>query len=179
MRPRGPLMVEHRLIEKMLKVVEKEIAYINEDSAVDTAFIDTVVDFIRTYADRTHHGKEEDILFKKLENKKLNAADSAMMQNLINEHTAARKAVRELVIANDAYRNGNSGSIEDIKKQLTFLVHFYPEHIRKEDKLFFPTTERYFTNEELNTMLNDFREFDRNMIHEKYSKVYETLAENW
>jgi hemerythrin-like domain-containing protein len=172
-------MIEHRLIEKMLKVVEKEIAYIDKDSAVDTVFIDTVVDFIRTYADRTHHGKEEDILFRELENKKLNDVDRAMMKELIDEHTKARKAVRELVTANDAYRNGNAGSIGVIKKQLAFLVHFYPEHIRKEDKLFFPNSEKYFSNEELDTMLKDFWEFDRKMIHEKYSKVYESLAENW
>ena len=33
---------------------------------VDPVFIDTAVDFIRTYADRCHHGKEEDLLFKAL-----------------------------------------------------------------------------------------------------------------
>jgi len=179
MKPRGPLMIEHRLIEKMLKLVEKEIAYINKDSAVDTAFIDTVVDFIRIYADRTHHGKEEDILFKELENKNLNDKDRALMEELIDEHIQARKAVRELVAANQNYRNGDLKSIEIINEKLAFLVHFYPEHIQKEDKVFFPNTERYFTGKELEKMLADFREFDRKMIHEKYGKLYEALAEKW
>ena len=172
-------MIEHRLIEKMLKVVEKELAYINKDSAVDTAFIDTVVDFIRMYADRTHHGKEEDILFKELEKKDLNDNDRAMMKELIDEHIQARKAVRELVAANESYRNRDSKSIEIIKEKLGFLVRFYPEHIQKEDKIFFPNTERYFTGKELEKMLADFREFDRKMIHEKYGKLYEVLAERW
>lgn len=179
MKPRGPLMIEHRLIEKMLKVVEKELSYINKDSAVDTAFIDTVVDFIRMYADRTHHGKEEDILFKELENKNLNENDRATMRVLVDEHIQARKAVRELVAANENYRNRDSTSIEIIKEKLAFLVRFYPEHIQKEDKIFFPNTERYFTGKELEKMLADFREFDRKMIHEKYGKLYEVLAERW
>jgi len=179
MKPRGPLMIEHRLIEKMLKVVEKELAYINKDSAVDTVFIDTVVDFIRMYADRTHHGKEEDILFRELENKKLKDNDLIMMKELIDEHIQARKAVRELVAANENYRNRDSKSIEIIKEKLGFLVRFYPEHIQKEDKIFFPNAERYFTGKELEKMLADFREFDRKMIHEKYGKLYETLAERW
>ena len=177
MKPRGPLMIEHRLIEKMLKVVEKEITRINKDGAVDTAFIDAMVDFIRTYADRTHHGKEEDILFKELEHKNLNNNDRAGMKELIDEHIRARQAVRELIAANNSYRNGDSKGIEVIKDKLTFLVHFYPEHIQKEDKVFFPNTERYFTGEELDKMLEDFREFDCKMIHEKYEKLYEALTE--
>lgn len=64
MKPRGLLMIEHRLIEKMLKAVEKEIGKIRGSMNINPIFIDTAVDFIRTYADRTHHGKEEDILPK-------------------------------------------------------------------------------------------------------------------
>ena len=58
MKPIGPLMWEHRLIEKMLRLFEGEIKRISELNRLDTVFIDTAVDFIRTYADRTHHGKE-------------------------------------------------------------------------------------------------------------------------
>jgi hemerythrin-like domain-containing protein len=64
MQARGPLMIEHRLIERMLKVVEGVVADIEATQKVDPVFIDTAVDFIRFYADRTHHGKEEDILFR-------------------------------------------------------------------------------------------------------------------
>jgi hemerythrin-like domain-containing protein len=101
------------------------------------------------------------------------------MKELIDEHIQARKAVRELVTANQNYRNGDSKDIEIIKERLAFLVRFYPEHIQKEDKVFFPNTERYFTGKELDKMLADFREFDRKMIHEKYGKLYEALAERW
>ena len=64
MKPIGPLMWEHRLIERMVKLLKKELIKIKEIDKVDTNFILIVVDFFRTYADRTHHGKEEDILFK-------------------------------------------------------------------------------------------------------------------
>ena len=59
---RPPLMREHRLIEKMLSFFEGETRRITELKKVDPLFVDTAVDFIRTYADRTHHGKEEDNL---------------------------------------------------------------------------------------------------------------------
>ena len=75
MQARGPLMIEHRLIERMLSVVKNALAEIDSNHKVDPVFVDIAVDFIRVYADQTHHGKEEDILFRELNNKPLNAED--------------------------------------------------------------------------------------------------------
>jgi hemerythrin-like domain-containing protein len=179
MKPRGPLMIEHRLIEKMLNITSTELEMIKKDQVVDPVFIDTIVDFIRTYADRTHHGKEEDILFKALENKNLNEADQKGLQELVDEHVSARQTVKELVDATESYKNGNEKSIDTIIEKLSFLINFYPAHIEKEDKTFFPDTEKYFSPEELDNMLDDFWEFDKNMIHEKYNKLYDTLLKKY
>ena len=43
----------------------------------------------------------------------------------------------------------------------------------KEDKIFFPNSEKYFSETELNKMLREFREFDKTMIHKKYKLVVE------
>ena len=74
MLPIAPLMIEHRLIERMIHLIQQELERIQANVAVDpefafvdSVFIDTAVDFLRTYADRCHHGKEEDILFPELE----------------------------------------------------------------------------------------------------------------
>jgi hemerythrin-like domain-containing protein len=56
-------------------------------------------------------------------------------------------------------------------------VNFYPEHIEKEDKLFFPAYMKYFSDEEDQLMLEKFYEFDREMIHEKYRFVLQKLEE--
>ncbi|MEA3376748.1 MAG: hypothetical protein U9R72_11205 [Chloroflexota bacterium] len=42
---------------------------------VNPIFIDTTVDLLRTYADRTHDGKEKDILFRDLKDRDLSAED--------------------------------------------------------------------------------------------------------
>ncbi len=172
-------MIEHRLIEKILNIVSSELDMIKNERKVNPVFIDTIVDFIRIYADRTHHGKEEDILFYRLENKSLANDDKKMMRDLINEHVNARKVVSELVNAKNQYVKGDSGSIDIIIEKLAFLINFYPEHISKEDKIFFPKTEKYFSDAELDDMLKDFWEFDKKMIHEKYNRLYESLKEKY
>lgn len=170
MKPRGPLMIEHRLIEKMLNITGKELEVIKKSNKLNPVFIDTIVDFIKIYADRTHQGKEEDILFTRLQNKKLNAEDEKMMRELIDEHAVARKMVSQLIEANIKYAGGDSSSIKTIADTLSDLIVFYPPHITKEDKIFFPNAENYFSNVELDEMLNDFWEFDKKMIHEKYEQ---------
>lgn len=95
MKPIGPMMWEHRLIEKMLRLFEGEIRKINESNKIDTVFVDMAVDFIRTYADRTHHGKEEDILFRDLAKKDLSSEHAQIMHELIEEHKYSRETVLE------------------------------------------------------------------------------------
>lgn len=175
MKPIGPMMWEHRLIEKMLRLFDGQIKNINETKKLDTVFIDTAVDFIRTYADRTHHGKEEDILFRELAKKELSSEHARIMKELVEEHTYARKTVGKLVDAKVRYLNGENTS-DEVIGYLKELAQFYPKHIEKEDKYFFFPCMDYFTKEEQDAMLREFYEFDRKMIHEKYKKVVEALT---
>ena len=173
MQARAPLMIEHRLIERFLSVINVVLAEIELKRKIDPVFVDKAVDFIRVYADRTHHGKEEDILFRELNNKPLNAEDRRIMKELIEEHVFGRQTTEALIAANTRYRNGDEAALTDIAAKLHILTEFYPKHIEKEDKLFFPSSRNYFTDEEDQAMLAEFREFDRKMIHEKYQSVVE------
>lgn len=175
MQARGPLMIEHRLIERMLSAIENVLSNIKSKHKVDPVFVDIAVDFIRMYADRTHHGKEEDILFRDLKNKPLSDEDRGIMNELIDEHMFGRRTTQSLVEANSRYRNGDEAALDDIAENLQTLIEFYPKHIEKEDKVFFPSSRTYFTDEEDQAMLAEFREFDQRMIHEKYASVVDEL----
>jgi hemerythrin-like domain-containing protein len=175
MKPIGPLMREHRLIEKMLSFFEGETKRITEQKKVDPLFVDTAVDFIRTYADRTHHGKEEDILFRDLIKKQLSREHARIMEELVEEHKYARKTVGMLVDAKERYLKGENTS-QEVISLLGELARFYPIHIEKEDKHFFYPCMDYFTREEQDRMLTEFHEFDRNMIHEKYRNIVDRIA---
>jgi len=175
MQARGPLMVEHRLIERMLLVIKDTLTKIESKHKVDPVFVDIAVDFIRVYADRTHHGKEEDILFRELDKKSLSTEDRQVMKELIEEHMFGRQTTKSIVEANTRYRNGDEKALSGITENLQTLIEFYPKHIEKEDKLFFPSSRAYFTDEEDQTMITEFWEFDRKMIHEKYKSMVEGL----
>ncbi len=53
MQARGPLMIEHRLIERMIAIIQDTLAQVKKTKKIDPFFVDKAVDFIRIYADRT------------------------------------------------------------------------------------------------------------------------------
>jgi len=171
MMPIGPLMIEHRLIERMIDVMRKELVLIMKEKKVDPEFIEMAVDFIRSYADRCHHGKEEDILFRDLGGKKLTDEHKRTMEELVEEHRLGRKITGRLVEANAKYVQGSQEALSVIMDCIKSLVEFYPKHIEKEDKHFFIPCMDYFTDSEKDIMLKEEWEFDKSLIHEKYRNM--------
>jgi len=147
------------------------------DGPIDTDFIDVDVNFFRTYADRTHHGKEEDILFKQLAEKPLSSEHRQMLALLTEEHKKARAIVSDLAQNRARILEGDTSALADIRTLIEELIVFYPAHIEKEDKHFFYPTMDYFSESELQTMLQQFRDFDAQMIHEMYQQKLTDLAE--
>ena len=170
MLPIGPLMIEHRLIEKMITVMQKKVETWKQEERIDPEFIDVAVDFIRVYTDKCHHGKEEDILFRDLNKKNLSDEHKHIMEELVEEHQQGRKTVAEMVEAKEQFMLGNKGMLPVILKCMKFMTDFYPKHIEKEDKKFFLPCMNYFTPEEKDSMLKEGWEYDKNLIHQIYKE---------
>lgn len=174
--PIGPLMIEHRLIEKMIHLIQREIDRIEQENSVDADFIQKAVEFIRNYADAFHHGKEEDILFRDLKEKQVQEKYNIIMNELIEEHKLGRKLTKTLIDARTKYIKGDQKSLTVIIDTLKKLADFYPKHIEKEDKRFFKPIMEYFNTEERDQMLKEEEEFDKNFAHFLYKKMIVSLG---
>lgn len=172
------LMKEHRLIERFINLLKKETDRMVQTEQVNSDLIIAAVDFLRTYADRCHHGKEEGILFKALAEKRLSVADRRVMRELIAEHVYARKKVNNLEKAKESYVKSEAGSLKDIVQLVIDLIEFYPMHINREDKQFFYSSTEYFSRQEQEEMLQEFWDFDRNLVHAKYQQITERMENN-
>lgn len=160
MMPVGYLMIEHRLIERMIKLISLELARMRKQNKADLVFLDQAVDFIRSYADKCHHGKEENILFRDMAKKRLLPGHRKTMNQLIREHKMGRNSVKRLIAARAVYEKRKSRGLRGIKKELEWLSQFYPRHITKEDKGFFIPSMSYFNKKEQARMLGEFCRFD-------------------
>jgi len=167
-------MIEHRLIERMIRVIEAELTRIEQNGEINPDFVDATVDFIKTYTDSCHHGKEENILFRELNLKPLTAELDRILNELVEEHRKGREVVGRLLKAKERYVRGESDALSPIIECMRWLVDFYPKHIEKEDRHFFLPCMGYFTKEEKDAMLHEEMDFDRNFVHARYKSVVET-----
>lgn len=175
MMPIALLMIEHRQIERMIPVLRQEAARAR-DGAVDAERISILIDFIRVYADKCHHGKEEDILFVALEEKGMPPHLKNTMERLIEDHKVSRENVKLVMETNQKNQIGDNGALRSMSEALDFLADLYPRHIETEDKAFFVPCMALFSKEEKELMLAHFQTFDRNLVHKLYRARIDQLA---
>jgi len=174
MKPVGPLMIEHRLIDRILTLLTREHRRIIETENIDYEFLDVSINFLKIYVDKFHHGKEEDILFKELAEKPLSPEDRKMLNELIEEHGRTRKAVERLESARRQQADKKMAVIE-ITKQVETLTKWYPVHIEKEDRHFFVSSMNYLSEQEQAAMLEKSREFDRSFTQHRFVGIITEL----
>jgi len=173
MQPIGPLMHEHRLIERMIALMHREMERLERGQDPDSRFIDHAVDFIRYYADACHHGKEEEILFREVLAKPgMDETLVALTHRLIREHAYGRKLTAALDHASREHAaGGDPQSARKIKDTLYRLSKFYPFHIRTEDRDYFRQVMKFFDKDEMEAMLREFEAVDKRVLHERYREV--------
>ncbi|MBN1109249.1 MAG: rubredoxin [Methanomassiliicoccales archaeon] len=176
MMPIAPLMIEHRTIERMAVVMAEQAERSGGGEELDIRFIPAVVDFMRNYADRTHHGKEEDILFRALKDRPLSDEHRFHLERLEGEHVKARGMVSLLRTLGDSHAMGDPTAAYQASMLMRDLAELYQQHIALEDRSFFVPVMEYFTAEESEVMLAEFKDFDSRMIHERYAKLVEGMG---
>ena len=132
---------EHQLILRMLALLEKNAKRTEEDSFTDYQFYLDGVDFIRNYADRFHHAKEEDVLFEAMIENGMPRANSPIAAMLM-EHDQGRAFVRGMEEAARRAMNGEAGQNEAIVENARGYLELLREHISKEDEILYPLAER-------------------------------------
>jgi hemerythrin-like domain-containing protein len=175
MKPIALLMIEHRLIERMVALLKNEGERIRHGCKANHGLLLRAVDFYRMYADKCHHGKEEDILFRQLEKKDMSPEHKNLMEELLSEHVQGRKIVSRLADAADKISKGDLFSSQEALACLQELVALYTAHISKEDHKFFLPVMAYFSKNEQSQMMKAFLDFDMKLVHEHYRKIVEEL----
>src|SRR3989344_6473793 len=91
--PTKILSEEHQFILKVIGALNRECDALEKGKGIDKNFFERAIDFIRNYADKFHHAKEEDILFKELCKDDVNMHCNPTEQ-MLYEHDLGRNFVK-------------------------------------------------------------------------------------
>lgn len=146
---------EHRLILRMIALVEKNVALMEQGKFRNWRFFLDVVDFIRNYADRFHHAKEEDVLFVALVKNGMPERQSPI-EAMHMEHDQGRNFVRHLEAAAELALAGEPGQLPVIAENAKGYAALLRGHIDKEDTILYPLAERVLPEEVRTGMLQAY-----------------------
>ncbi len=166
------LMHEHDAILSALNILEKIISEIGHGAKVDTEDLKKMVEFIKLFADKCHHGKEEDMLFPALVNTGL-AKNQGPIAVMLHEHTLGRN-----------YVAGMSAALENDFDKNSFCMHaseyirLLRQHISKENLVLFPMSEQRLEQSTLDELKVRFDAFEETVMgHEKHNELHQILTE--
>src|SRR5574340_70938 len=131
MKPTDILSAEHRVIEQVLHCLEAMALQAVAQGRLDEQPARDAVAFLRNFADRCHHGKEEAQLFPAMEAKGF-SADCGPTSVMRLEHELGRGHVRAMEAAIGAAVAGDSAAVRQFADHAQSYVELLREHIRKE-----------------------------------------------
>jgi hemerythrin-like domain-containing protein len=167
--PMKKLIDEHSLIKRWVALIPEVVGNLDVESEEGRQLILDGVDFIRSYADRYHHAKEEDILFTYFDN------DLDILRAMHEEHEIARGHVRAIL------KTVEGKDKEAIAEHLNAYREILTEHIKKEDEILYPWMDQNLTITQIGQLFSQFLEKDEEFgaAPQKYEAFIDNLEEKF
>lgn len=173
MQPTAILSSEHRVIEQVLDCLEAMSGRVRADGSLDVARAGQALEVLRTFADRCHHGKEEDVLFAWMARRGM-PTHVGPIAVMLDEHVRGRAAIARMDAARAA------GEAETFAAAANDYVGLLRDHIAKEDGVLFPMAESMLDDGAREEILAAFRAFERDDlgagVHERMLALADGLA---
>ena len=153
------LRKEHKGILKMLDVTETVAGRLEAGEDVAPETLTSLLEFFRLFADRCHHGKEEDLLFPRLQEKGMPRAGGPIAV-MLAEHDQGRALVKQMAEASEAYKTGATGAGSRWAEAARGYTALLRGHIDKEDNVLFVMAERLLSPAEQGKLAESFEKVE-------------------
>ena len=175
------MVQEHENIKRMLKVIRKYSYKVLLDKKIDYDDFYKIIDFIRNYADKHHHMKEEKVLFKIMEENLPQFAKNGPITGMLIEHDIARLYILNLEKALDEYKEGNDEKRLDIIANSISYADLLNRHIDKENTALYKFAEKLLPSENKQEVDKQSEKIEKDAnekgIQNKYLKLLKELEE--
>jgi hemerythrin-like domain-containing protein len=179
MTPIEELKTEHEGILLMLDILEKMSERIVEGKNVPVDHLKQVLDFLQVFADKCHHGKEEQILFSAMEEAGV-PKEGGPLAVMFSEHGRGRQFIGEMNNLVNSYEKGESGALMVLTTPALQYVNLLRSHIWKENNVLFPMAEKAVPADKLNLIGEQFDRFENEVIgqgtHVAFHKMIDELS---
>lgn len=173
------MIKEHENIRRMLKVIRKYSYKVLLNEKIDYDDFYKIIDFIRNYADKHHHMKEENILFAVMGERFEKLANNGPIIGMLIEHDLGRLYILNLEEALKEYKEVNDEKRLDIIANAISYSDLLYRHTEKENTALYKLAENILPTESKNRVDEKCKEVEikanRERIQKKYLNILKEL----
>ena len=165
------LMHEHDAILFSLKVLEEICNIVELRKDVLKKDITDLVDFLKLFADKCHHGKEEGFLFPALKEAGI-SAENGPIGVMLAEHAMGRNFIRQMQesVTDRELRK------EEFGKSARGYISLMRAHIQKENNVLFPMGDAKLSDSKQKELIGLFEKYEEEVIGEgKHEELHKQL----
>jgi hemerythrin-like domain-containing protein len=177
MKPTQELIAEHNAVLVALELLEKVEAALAAKNEKAPEHFGQLLDFLKGFVDRCHHGKEEDVLFPELERRGVKR-DGGPIGVMLMEHDLGRGHVRAMLEGLDRLRRGEANAVTAIHENARAYRDLLRAHTHKENSVLFPMADRLVPEEVARNMMEQFEKIERDRVGEGKHEAYHAMLHN-
>jgi len=163
---------EHKAILIVLNVIEKMYETVKDDKEIAREDIEKIIEFLKVFADKCHHAKEEGFLFPALEEVGVKN-QNGLIGLMLAQHKQGREYIQRMqesiinkIIDKEVFVDAASSYVDLLRK-----------HIEKEETILFPMSDAKLSKSKQQELLNNFDTLEKNVIGEGKHEEFRSLLE--
>jgi len=160
------LKAEHRNILGVLEAATAMVERLKAGTTVPVDDLRDCVKFVVEYADKAHHAKEEDILFKAMVAAGV-PREGGPVGVMLMEHDQGRNFIGQVKNALPEYESGSETARNTIADNLGNYASLLQAHIFKEDNILYPMADRILPPEDQEAMTAQFQQVNATIGNDK------------
>lgn len=171
------LVEEHEVILRIIAVLNAAVGRLRAGQEVSPEVFRQAIDFIRTFADRCHHGKEQDLLFPVLEQRGI-PREGGPIGVMLYEHDQGRAFVKQMAEALEAWADGEEAAREELLEGAQGYAQLLSQHILKENRILYPMADQVLSAADQEELREKFEAVEAAMgegLHQRYVALVEEL----
>lgn len=178
MKATQELRDEHEGVKIMLDILGQVCQRLEAAGNLDKGHFEGILEFLKVFVDRCHHGKEEDLLFPALVD--AGVPKEGPIEVMLTEHEMGRKYVRAMGEAFSAFAQGSKSSSQDIVQCGRDYIALLNAHIEKENNVLFVMADKLLSEEKQDQLFEGFEKIEEERIgagkHEEFHHLLEKLS---
>lgn len=156
------LMEDHQIILKLISGIKNMCIHAIYTEKISVEDCRKVLLYIREFADKHHHGVEEDFLFTTIEEEFGEVGEKLTRHGMVIEHEFARRMVLDLEERLKEYEESSEKSLGELVEVIGLLMAYknhLEHHIEKEDQAIFTFADKNLSSEVLEKMDREIDEY--------------------